>query len=62
MPTMIFDVAIGGAVSAVLVPVFTSVTDDDRSVSDLFNSIALTVLAFAGAMVLPLVIFADPLP
>ncbi len=61
LPTMIFDVAIGGAVSAVLVPVFTSVTDDEQSASDLFNSIALTVLAFASAMVLPLVIFADPL-
>ena len=61
LPTMIFDVAIGGAVSAVLVPVFTSVTDDERSVSDLFNSISFTVLAFAGAMVLPLVIFADPM-
>ena len=47
--------------SAVLVPVFTSVTDDERSASDLFNSIVLTVFAFAGAMVLPLVIFADPL-
>ncbi|HJO08153.1 MAG TPA: lipid II flippase MurJ, partial [Chloroflexota bacterium] len=40
LPTMIFDVAIGGAVSAVLVPVFTTVNDDDRSASDLFHSIA----------------------
>ena len=61
LPTMIFDVAIGGAVSAVLVPVFTSVTHDERSASDLFHSIVITVFAFAGAMVLPLVIFADPL-
>ncbi|HJN38758.1 MAG TPA: lipid II flippase MurJ, partial [Chloroflexota bacterium] len=61
LPTMIFDVAIGGAVSAVLVPVFTTVNDDDRSASDLFHSIAITVTALAAALVIPIVIFADPL-
>jgi putative peptidoglycan lipid II flippase len=61
LPTMIFDVAIGGAVSAVLVPVFSTVNDDERSASDLFHSIAIAVTALAAALVIPIVIFADPL-
>ena len=61
LPTMIFDVAIGGAVSAVLVPVFTTVNDDDRSASDLFHSIAIAVTALAAALLIPIMIFADPL-
>ena len=38
LPTMIFDVAIGGAVSAVLVPVFTSIHHDKRASADLLLS------------------------
>lgn len=60
LPTMIFDIAIGGAVAAVLVPIFSTVTDDERSASDLFYSIAIGVTALAAALVIPIAIFADP--
>jgi putative peptidoglycan lipid II flippase len=61
LPTMIFDVAIGGAISAVLVPVFTSIHHDKRASADLLLSICICVLIFASAMVLILSIFAEQL-
>lgn len=61
LPTMIFDVAIGGAVSAVLVPVFTSIYHDKKASSDLLLSICISVFVFASTMVLILSIFAEQL-
>lgn len=61
VPSMLFDVAVGGAIAAVLVPLFSSLGDDKRRAASLFYSIMLIVGVGIAAVVVVLIALADPL-
>lgn len=60
IPNMIFDVIVGGGIAAVLVPMFSGLTDSRERSSELFYSLLLAVGSIIAAIVAVLVIFADP--
>lgn len=61
IPNMIFEVMIGGAVAAVLVPVFTGLEEDRPASSELFFTLLLVLGIVLAAMTAVLVLLAGPL-
>ncbi len=61
VPTMVFDLLLGGAVTAALVPVFADYARNNREFSALFGAMLALAAVVLGAMVLALSIFAEPL-
>ena len=61
VPNMLFDVVVGGAISAVLVPVFSGLDNDKRRSASLFYSLLLVIGVGIAAVVAVLVVLAHPL-
>ncbi|MBI2940949.1 MAG: murein biosynthesis integral membrane protein MurJ [Chloroflexi bacterium] len=58
VPTMVYDLLIGGAVSAALVPVFSDYAGDDDGLGEVASSIALLALVLLVAIAMVLALFA----
>jgi len=61
VPTMVYDLLLGGAVTAALVPVFSDYARNNREFSALFGAMLALAAVVLGGMVLVLSIFADPI-
>lgn len=61
VPTMVYDLLLGGAVTAALVPVFTDYARNNREFSALFGAMLALAAVVLGGMVLALSVFAEPL-
>ena len=61
VPTMVFDLLLGGAVTAALVPVFADYARNNREFSALFGAMLALAAVVLGGMVLVLSVFAEPL-
>ena len=61
VPTMLFDLLLGGAVTAALVPVFTEYARNNREFSALFGAMLALAAVTLGGMVVLLSLFAEPL-
>lgn len=61
VPTMVYDLLLGGAVTAALVPVFADYARNNREFSALFGAMLALAAVVLGGMVLALTVFAEPL-
>ena len=61
VPTMVYDLLLGGAVTAALVPVFADYARNNREFSALFGAMLALAAVVLGGMVLALSLFAEPL-
>ena len=60
VPNMLFDVVVGGAISAVLVPVFSGLADDRERSARLFYTLLLIVGVLIAAVAGALIALAHP--
>lgn len=61
VPTMVYDLLLGGAVTAALVPVFADYARNNREFSALFGAMLALAAVVLGGMVIVLSVFAEPL-
>ncbi len=61
VPTMVYDLLLGGAVTAALVPVFSDYARNNREFSALFGAMLALAAVALGGMVVLLSLFAEPL-
>ncbi len=61
VPTMVYDLLLGGAVTAALVPVFTDYARNNREFSALFGAMLALAAIVLGGIVILLSVFAEPL-
>ncbi|MCY4436522.1 MAG: murein biosynthesis integral membrane protein MurJ [Chloroflexi bacterium] len=61
VPTMVYDLLLGGAVTAVLVPVFADYAKNNRELSALFGAMLALAGIVLGISVVVLVLLAEPL-
>ncbi len=61
LPQLVHELVIGGAISGVLIPLFSEMADDERRLGQLFSSLLASVGAALLGVTAVLVVFAEPL-